>query len=101
MELINVVIDDFNDVSGNFDEDEIDILTTNKEKQSLDKDVTPSVITPIETVSTGSFGTASNVTPKEQTSYETESEDERFDITELVIRDPPSNIQRIIQLETL
>ena len=101
MESINVVIDDFNDVSGNSGKDEIDILTKNKEKQSLDKDVTASVIIPTETVSAGSSGTASKITPEEQTAYETESEDERFDITELVIRDPPSNIQRIIQLETL
>ena len=36
MESINVVIDDFNDVSSESSEDEIDILTTNNEKQLLD-----------------------------------------------------------------
>ena len=35
----------------------------------------------------------SEVTPREQTS-ETELEDERFDITESIIKDPPSRIQR-------
>ena len=38
MESINVVINDFNDVSGESSEDEINILTTNKEKHSLDRD---------------------------------------------------------------
>ena len=64
MESINVVIDDFNDVLGESSEDEIDILTTNKEKQSLDTEVIQSGITSIETDSTSSSGTASKVTPK-------------------------------------
>ena len=32
MESFNVVIDDFNDIAGDSSKDEIDIITTNKEK---------------------------------------------------------------------
>ena len=59
----------------------------------LDTEVTISGITPIEIVSTGSSEIISEVTPGEQT-YEPELEDERFDITEPVVKDPPSRIQR-------
>ena len=80
MESINVVIDDFNDVSNESKEDEIDILTMDKEKQLLDIEVTPGVTTFARTDAASSSGIASEVTPKDKTSYETNSENEIFDI---------------------
>ena len=94
MESINVVIDDFNDVSNESKEDEIDILTMDKEKQLLDIEVTPGVTTFARTDAASSSGIASEVTPKDKTSYETDLEDERFDIIDPVIKDPPSRIQK-------
>ena len=101
MESINVVIDDFNDILGDSSEDEMDILTKNKEKQLLDTKVTTSGITPTGTVSAGSSGTTLKVTPEEQTSYETELEDERFDITEPSSKIHLPEFKEIIQLEIL
>ena len=60
----------------------------------LDTEVIPSGITPTGIDSVNSSGTSSKVIPEEITSYETESEDERFDIIEPVIKDPPSIIQK-------
>ena len=88
MESINVVIDDYNDVSGVSSEDEIYILSINKEKQSLEIAVTSGVTTSIATNAISS----SKVIPEDRTSYETYFEDERFDITDLVIKDSPSII---------
>ena len=76
MESINVVTDDYNDVLGVPSEDEIYGPIFEKEKQLLSEDV------PLD------------VTPYAETSFVTESENENFHITDPVIRDPPTRIQR-------
>ena len=82
------MIDDYNDISSVTSEDEI----YEKEKQLQSVDVTPNVVTPTVPNIATSSATILDITLDVATSSEIESENESFDISDQVIKDPPTRI---------